>query len=771
MQQQQQQQRAAANHSFYRANRPGNLNILDMSDNSSMPCIMSANAILTTNHSSYMSADYNQREQPCSAGYMTAQQQHFQAPQIIQQGVMNNPVKQQQQQQHMVPMSPSYNTTNNGIQTSTAVMQNANDGFQHPRPVSLPPPQSPALQPFSPSYKASAAAANAAPQFSHPSTPVAASNTYDQQQSYTPKYSPSYSMTSAHIVNKQAQYFNFDTSNIYVGSDTGSLSQPKQQPQQQAYASQQPMSMTSHLASPRYINTQQPQQAQQQQQQQAYVFNNYQNMPHTPLSPASALPLNAAAPNTAGAPSTQATTAMHHNLHANNQHLQTNNTFHQQQRNHSLSVPNSPLLHPSANSSNMQHSSVFQFNSSSLSTSIQHPMSAHALQSSRSSYNRFFGGPPAPNSVVANAVPSPTGTSASGLLDTSASAAEADVSATVGKKPDLINANTFTENDVDMVHEVINDMIQKEEIANGNQSPTATTTAVDLRLPASSNSAPKEDPSSVVIDNSELIDPSVFVDSSQQATVINVNDTTLLASSNVTDSENLSIDINNNTISNNNNNNNINANISRSSSGGAIQSNESVVTEKLSVASHFTTTNSSTTTGKLNAEKAFSFSNLSEAAAAEFELNYSTSSANTSNNNSNNNNNNNNNNNATNEGLHSHSNFVKSGKKMTDFENVNSVNSMRSIDVDVDEETNSRGAGIYDDESSNSNFADLKSSGQVMSGKVVKKSKSRSKLKSEMMMFDGNVGVDSPNSNSNSLDLMSLTSAMSPNSAASISSG
>jgi hypothetical protein len=212
-----QQQRAAANHSFFRANRPGNLNILDISDatggggssNNAMPGIMSANAILTTNNS-YINSDYGgqtqqqqqvqqQHQQPCSAGYMTGNvshmnglnSPHFQPPlpqqqQQQQQHIqMHNPVKQHHM--NMVPMSPSYSSSSSNSSTSNSsltvivqqqqqsVSNNNNDGFQHPQPVSsLPPPQSPAMQPlYSPSYKTTAApVVSQQTQYSHPTTPL-----------------------------------------------------------------------------------------------------------------------------------------------------------------------------------------------------------------------------------------------------------------------------------------------------------------------------------------------------------------------------------------------------------------------------------------------------------------------------------------------------------------------------------------------------------------------------------------------------------------------
>ena len=357
------QQQQNSRSTFYRANRPGNLNLVDESiiENTASQNVnyLSASPASGPNQFSLQNQQQfnnnNNNNSNNNANFSMQPQNHSQNPLQIpyklhsqssylpSQNVVSSPqpymtsnsvqsprLTQQQQQPSMVPLSPSYNnyptsyTPNRTIHTTN----NNNNVIPHNN-VSATPTNNPLTSPF----------INPPP----PPPPLqygtvnTNTNTYDQ--SYTPKYSPC--LTSAHVINNSKTYFNFDLPHINNQANSNSNSNSNN-----SNSNNVPQSPTHYN---KINNQSQGSQIISQQQTMPIIQNNYQHfsanisnnnsaamsslnnnqknfshnyqkMPHTPLT---AVPFNT-------------------NHHQNDIH-------------HSLSVPSSPYNFN-------QQQSVFQFN-------------------------------------------------------------------------------------------------------------------------------------------------------------------------------------------------------------------------------------------------------------------------------------------------------------------------------------------------------------------------------------------------------------------------
>ena len=492
--------------SFFRANRPGNLNIIDVDESfieQSNSTSLINNNIQNNSHapsSAHYPINNNQPTEQSynlqspltitttfnsNQNYVTSSQN---SPHYTQHQVINSPHIKNLSKQQTNPMSPSYTNF------SSANPQHISTAQNH--------------QQYSPSY--STPTANANPQTSNTNYNIAAASPFTKQQqtagilaplkqpiqyqtpnydqSFTPTYSPCPS--SAHIVNNSNNYFNFDIphiNNITNNSTTTTSHAIPQSPshlnynssnvnkikqQQQQYSIPNPViSHPKPIQMPQSYSQQQQQQIQQFHNNQNQFNSNFQKLPHTPLT---AVPF-------------------HHN---NN--LQSN-----QHQNHSLSVPSSPLTH--------NNHSVFQFNATVANQlqSIAHdstPTCAinyknneikvlNQQQSHYNSYsshnfnsnNTFETTDLQTNNNLNSNINSRNvegdfeyGTNQIVQLNNLGSAInENNTTNTVESNINLLSTtnqnsaddtsslfptNTYGENDVDMVTEIINDMMQEEEI-------------------------------------------------------------------------------------------------------------------------------------------------------------------------------------------------------------------------------------------------------------------------------------------------------------------
>lgn len=379
-QQQQQQQPPSQRNSFFRANRPGNLNITnDVTCDSSI------------------------------------QQQQQQLPTYTQQ-----------------PLSASYsNSYNNQANYSSAQQTNLNS------PHYIPQSQiSPSYSVYQGQYQ---------------------SSKLNYEQSFTPKYSPGPS--SAHIANNQ-NYFNFDVpakpSNTQIPQSPGPVqiqnkyNQLPGSPHLSNQAKNLPLPVATAFSSqnPRYQANYQS------------FSTSYQNPPHTPVSAIS---------------------------------YQSYSSIQSQHLNHSLSVPSSPIqaYKPNHHSIQNQHS-IFQFNT--VNSNLANTNSNNNCnnlnngsnlniknnntinntnnnnnnknnnninsQNSVPNFNNFY---PHNNSVETSRRVVASDSFEFNPVDVNSSLEEFKQPSQTDTNDNMINASTYNENDVDMVHEVINNFIQKEE--------------------------------------------------------------------------------------------------------------------------------------------------------------------------------------------------------------------------------------------------------------------------------------------------------------------
>lgn len=565
-QQQQQQQRS----SFYRANRPGNLNIIDINDS---PVALNSSLL-------------NHQQQQTSAGYSTNNQSTFSNNQQANSynsnntNNLNSPYVQTQLQQQN-PISPSYHR--NSYQTPTQPPQYNNNN-------------------------------NTAQQ---------------QQQSYTPKYSPCPS--SAHILSKQ-NYFNFDVPSAPAVQANSAIPQSPN-PQQAQYTvpnSPHLSNQTKKLSiSTNYTNRTNQilnYNNQQQQQQQSYQsFSNQQQQQTSsyqkiPLTPASALPFQSYQTQL------QQSSAHHHSHHAN----------------HSLSVPNSPYLHhhhpqqqqQTYHQQQQQQHSVFQFNPNQ--NQQQQPPQTPTYQSS------FY----QPSTPTVNPVPAPPQDSSStrSVLNNESfefnTVDDVPLTSVTNSNPNdldsnldpsnnqqnssgvddtgLVTTNTYGENDVDMVQEVINDMIQKEEINNIKLSPNYLTMNPESVSSASSTSTssassvstmPRSNATPPSIDNHT--NNNMLNHAQQQQAHFDLSSFDSTANSQTSRKLNSMLDNEPSIDMNNNNTTEINANNLSNFKKSNLDSLTSVANILLNQP-----------TAINQKASIFSLSNLSEAASAEFLLNY-----------------------------------------------------------------------------------------------------------------------------------------------------
>jgi hypothetical protein len=426
-QQQDQQQRST----FYRANRPGNLNIIDINENQLQiqhsPLIQQhqqlqqqQQMLMPPSSSPYLNQNYKVHQSPLapppipySSNHMltsTPNQQSNYVPQSLAPPISPAAINSNNNANNThYPTSPSYNIVNKQQQKYQQQQQQ-----QQPQ--------------YSPSYTTNNT------NNTNPQTPYAAA-------SYTPNYSPCQS--SANIVNKQTQYFNFDASNINNNNNNNNIqSIPQQSPRLFNSNSNNNTNSTNITSANNNGSTNLYHQSNQgttsrytQQQQKlqngnyhhqsnfgnngnVYQFqNNYHKMPSTPQS---AIPMSSTSTN---------------NLYVNH--------------NHSLSVPNSPLVNN--NNSNNNSNSIFQFN-----MSIQ-----QSLQDTTPSVLKT-------RQYIENQQQQQQ--QQEKILNTSyefetnePNDQHCEVTDEIGETAE-IKTNTYGENEIEMVEQVLNDMMQKEEI-------------------------------------------------------------------------------------------------------------------------------------------------------------------------------------------------------------------------------------------------------------------------------------------------------------------
>ena len=236
--------------SFYRANRPGNLNISNINENTSIPSYDQSSAYI---------GQQNLSTVPQNSPYMTQTS-------YVQNKIINSPLPP--------PLQSPYTTSN---QISNIQSQSISNGTNYTNyPIASPsynsmtrPSKSVYQTPNHQQYTQSTS------QKPHQFMP---SSNYENQasQSFTPSYSPCPS--SAQIINKQSHYFTFDlnnnneslssnNNNVAPTTDTiGNMSQVAQSPSYTSYNS-------VHLKQ------------QQQQQQAVYPIPNSPHLIQTKTSP------------------------------------------------------------------------------------------------------------------------------------------------------------------------------------------------------------------------------------------------------------------------------------------------------------------------------------------------------------------------------------------------------------------------------------------------------------------------------------------------------
>lgn len=493
-----QQQPSSQRNSFFRANRPGNLNIInDVTRDSTIQ----QQQQLPTYNQQPLSASYSNSAYNNQANYSTAQQTNLNSPHYIQQS----------------QISPSYSSYTGPYQSSKI----------------------------------------------------------NCEQSFTPKYSPGPS--SAHIANNQ-NYFNFDApakpSNTQIPQSPGPV-------QIQNKYNQLPSS--PHLSNqaknlPLPVSTGFSSQNQRYQTNYQSFSNSYQNPPHTPVS---AIP------------------------------YQSYNSIQSQHLNHSLSVPNSPIHTYNQNHHSIQNQhSVFQFNNinsnlanTNSNTNFNNNNNNNLnngsnlnnknnnininnnnknnnninnnSQNTVQNFNNFY----SHNSCVETSRRAVTSDSFEfNPVDVNSSLEEFKQPSQTDINDSIINRSTYNENDVDMVHEVINNFIQKEE--NIKLSPKGFIISNDTSSSSGSNPNSNMNTSNNFGDNFEI---SFDTNSNHKDTSMDM------------------LDINNNQLNENKTN---------------AKSNIDSLT---SVANRILNTEETMNESK---QYAYSLTNLSEAASAEFLLNY-----------------------------------------------------------------------------------------------------------------------------------------------------
>ncbi|RNA30737.1 zinc finger protein 541-like [Brachionus plicatilis] len=413
-QQHQQQQQQQQRNSFYRANRPGNLNIVnDVTSESSIQQQQQQQQLQTYNQQSLSGGYSNSYNNP--GNYSSTQQTNLNSPHYIQQ------------------VSPSYSAYQGQYQSSKL------------------------------SY----------------------------EQSFTPKYSPGPS--SAHILTKQ-NYFNFD-----VPAKSSNTQIPQSPAPAQIQNKYNPVPSSPHLtnqsknASTAAFSTQNPRY----QANYAPFSGSFQKPPHTPVS---AIP------------------------------YQSYSAIQSQHLSHSLSVPNSPI-HPykaNHNHSIQNQHSVFQFSalnnpglaSTNGATGTATGASASCLngQAALSNYSNFYS-----NTTTDTNLIDFNGVDVASNLDSfkPSSQNQSDTS------NNLMNASTFSENDVDMVQEVINNMIQKEESIK--LSPQGYMLSNETSSSSSSNPNSNMDNSASFGDNFDITFDAAASHKEASVDMLDINNNTVLS--------------------------------------------------------------------------------------------------------------------------------------------------------------------------------------------------------------------------------------------------
>lgn len=474
--QHQQQQRS----SFYRANRPGNLNIVEINESLNQVQIQHSPLINTAQQQQQVQQQQQQMLMPPSSPYMN---QNYSMTKVHQSPLLGPP---------LLP-PPSNQSTYN--MTMSAPNQQSNY---------IPPPISPAahfnqklqqqLQPSSPSYIVPTSTPNAtkpvnnfqppySPSYSAPNsqtpghqhiynTNTNASAKAYEQQTYTPNYSPIQS--SANLINKQTQFFNFDLPNI-SSNNTNSTTSNNNGVQ------------STIPQSPRVLNTTNSTSTNIYSVQQNKLASNSTNLNQGQTNAvvtntgASVMNSNRYTNGTYSNPSnfasnTSGTTnsniyQFQHNYHKMPSTPQsaipitnTNNHLFTHTNHHSLSVPNSPLINN--NNMNNTNASMFQFNlpaQQNLQASLQQDTTPSVLKFRD---NDSFDKQPQQQQDK---------------LD--ASYEDADVDEVEGEEEDdedddettnqmieETKSKQYGENEIEMVEQVLNDMMQKEESIKDNIS-------------------------------------------------------------------------------------------------------------------------------------------------------------------------------------------------------------------------------------------------------------------------------------------------------------
>lgn len=313
--QSQQQQQHNKQRSFYRANRPGDLNLLPPADDQyQLPQQAYVN---TPTAASNQPKAYNQYHQAA------VQSPHYHNYPQASPGFTPQQQQPQQQQQtnqyhHKQPTSAVY---------SPSVNPNAYNSGQN-------------------ALKSSNYSSQPSP---HMSQMTVTNQQQQQQQCHTPNYSPLYN-SSAHISNKNQQYFNFDfapNNTVNVAPNNGPIAQSPNPYPNANYIAQSPRATSS--TQPTYQQAApvaRPQFVQPQTQAPQSAHNHYRPPPLPPL-------------NTNHDQYSAQNNHINH-MNINSAQPQSHSVFNfnmaQHKLNHSRSVPNSPLFPP-----NKASAPVFQF--------------------------------------------------------------------------------------------------------------------------------------------------------------------------------------------------------------------------------------------------------------------------------------------------------------------------------------------------------------------------------------------------------------------------
>jgi len=665
---QHQQQRS----SFFRANRPGNLNIVEVNE--------SMNQVQQIQQSPLINSQHQQQQQllmPPSSPYMN---QNYMTNQnkIINQSPLGPPLLPP-------PHTPTQSTSySNHITVSTPNQQQSQQNKYNMPSISPVPHHLIQQQPSSPSYIVQTNNNNYQPQYSPSYTTSTTNNnninssnsqssnlhlynnnsqSYDQQQTYTPNYSPCQS--SANIVNKQSQYFNFDLSNINnissnnnstaptatsttttttINNNSNSNSMSVPQSPRLFNANNNNNSINNMYSGTSITSNNLSQGTRYSQQQynttttntnknsnngtvssvnngvagvigsQLYQFqHNYHKMPSTPQS---AIPISS-----------------------------NNNQMFNYSNHHSLSVPNSPII---SNNNNMNQNSMFHFNN----VPAQQHMQSSLLQDSTPSVLKFKADEePQFNTAYQNEKMLNTSYEFETNID------ENDTDQVVHEDDDeeddeingdtiedvnAIKEKTYGENEIEMVEQVLN-AIQKEESIKDTLSSNSVDSAtgncesiisnVGVVAPLNLNNFKNDTISDHIIIKSEsqqqhhLIHDQHY--SHQGSAHLNFSqyEQTLIVNNNKntnTLTEDVLIKNSNNNNNNMNNSNNATCDnekkiMNHLSKNRCNEDNNKKIISNSSVSNTNDNTNNATSNNKNSASNLFSLSNLSAAASAEFE--------------------------------------------------------------------------------------------------------------------------------------------------------